>query len=78
MKGSIQVLANAFEKRNYINLTFKTNANNGFLKMNPKNLILFHNFIYLLYLLFGDPHSLHNKATFWATLSCFHTWNAIE
>ncbi len=30
MKGPIQVLANAFKKRNYINLTFKTNANNSF------------------------------------------------
>jgi hypothetical protein len=46
--------------------------------MYPKSLILFHKFIYLLYLLFGDPQSLHNKATFWATLSCIHTWNVIE
>jgi hypothetical protein len=40
--------------------------------------LLFHKFIYLLYLLFGDPQSLHNKATSWAILSCFHTWNVIE
>jgi hypothetical protein len=46
--------------------------------MYPNLLILFHKFIYLLYLLFGDPQSLPNKATFWATLSCFHAWNAIE
>jgi hypothetical protein len=46
--------------------------------MYPNFLILLHKFIYLLYILFGDAHSLHNKATFWATLSCFHAWNAIE
>jgi hypothetical protein len=46
--------------------------------MYPKKLILFHKFIYMLYLLFGDPQSLHNQTTFWATLSCFHAWNAIE
>jgi hypothetical protein len=32
MKGPIQVLANAFEKCNYINLALKTNANNSFKK----------------------------------------------
>jgi hypothetical protein len=65
-------------KRNYINSTFKNNANNSFKRMYPKKLILFHKFIYLLYLLFGNPQYLHNKTTFWATLSCFHEWNVFE
>ncbi len=29
-------------------------------------------FIYFLYLLLGNPQFLYTKATFWATLSCFH------
>ncbi len=36
MKGPIQVLANAFEKHNYINLTLKTNAKNNLKKCTQK------------------------------------------
>jgi hypothetical protein len=36
-KCSIQVLASALEKHNYINLTFETNANNSLKECIPKN-----------------------------------------